>query len=100
MGKTILITGASSGIGKATSLHFAQQGWNVIATMRSPEKETELINDPNIFVTKLEVTDIESIQTAIRQGIEKYGYIDTLVNNAGYGQIGLFEAVSYEKIRT
>ena len=42
-GKTILITGASSGIGKATAIHFYKHGWNVIATMRSPEKDTEFI---------------------------------------------------------
>jgi NAD(P)-dependent dehydrogenase (short-subunit alcohol dehydrogenase family) len=53
MTKTILITGASSGIGRATSLYFAQQGWNVIATMRTPEKETELTKMANILVTAL-----------------------------------------------
>lgn len=99
MKKTILITGASSGIGKATSLYFAQQGWNVIATMRSPEKETELSKEPNIFVTKLEVTDPKSIETAIQQGIEKFGHIDALLNNAGYGLRGLFETITTEKIR-
>ncbi len=99
MKKTILITGASSGIGKATSLYFAQQGWNVIATMRNPEKETELINQPGIFVTTLEVTDTESIQAAIQQGIEKFGHIDALLNNAGFGQQGIFEAVLPEKIK-
>lgn len=98
MGKTVFITGTSSGIGKSTALRFAQQGWKVVATMRSPEKETELTNEPNIFVTKLEVTDVESIQTAVQGGIEKFGQIDVLVNNAGYGQVGLFEAVSPEKI--
>ena len=99
MNKTMLITGASSGIGKATSLYFAQQGWNVIATMRNPEKEKDLINEPNILVTRLEVTEPASIQTAIQQGIEKFGRIDVLINNAGYGQQGLFEAVSAEKIQ-
>ncbi|MGA0557233.1 SDR family oxidoreductase [Larkinella sp. VNQ87] len=99
MKKTVLITGASSGIGKATSLYFAQQGWNVIATMRSPENETELINDSHMLVTRLEVTDPDSIQIAIQQGIDKFGQIDALVNNAGYGQQGLFEAISPEKIR-
>ncbi len=99
MQKTILITGTSTGIGKATALYFAEQGWNVIATMRSPEKETELIDKPNVLVTKLEVTDPETIQTAIQQGIEKFGQIDVLVNNAGYGQQGLFEATTPEKIK-
>jgi NAD(P)-dependent dehydrogenase (short-subunit alcohol dehydrogenase family) len=95
----MLITGASSGIGKATSLYFAQQGWHVIATMRNPEKEKDLIKEPNIFVTRLEVTEPASIETAIQQGIQKFGKIDVLINNAGYGQQGLFEAVSPEKIQ-
>jgi NAD(P)-dependent dehydrogenase (short-subunit alcohol dehydrogenase family) len=99
MKKTILITGASSGIGKATSLHFAKKGWNVIATMRKPEEETELIKFSNIFVTKLEVTDKDSIETAIKQSIERFGHIDALLNNAGYGQQGIFEAVMPEKVK-
>jgi NAD(P)-dependent dehydrogenase (short-subunit alcohol dehydrogenase family) len=99
MKKVIFITGASSGLGKATSLFFAQQGWNVIATMRNPERETELKNFPNVFVTHLDVSDTESIKTAISEGIKKFGHIDALVNNAGYGQQGLFEAISAEKIR-
>ena len=53
MKKTVLITGASSGIGKATSLLFARKGWNVIAPMRNPEKEAELTQEPDIFVTAL-----------------------------------------------
>lgn len=99
MKKVIFITGASSGLGKATSLFFAQQGWNVIATMRNPEKEKELNSYENIWVTRLDVSDTESIQTAISEGIKKFGHIDALVNNAGYGQQGLFEAISPEKIR-
>ncbi|GAB3503124.1 SDR family oxidoreductase [Emticicia fontis] len=99
MKKTVLITGASSGIGKATSLHFARQGWNVIATMRSPEKETELVNEPNILVTQLEVNDLASIDAAIQKGITQFVQIDALINNAGYGQQGLFEATSPEKIQ-
>ncbi len=99
MKNIVLITGTSSGIGKATALYFAKQGWNVIATMRNPENETELTNEPNIFVTKLDVSDVQSILTAIQQGIEKFGKIDILVNNAGYGQIGLFEATTPEKIQ-
>lgn len=99
MQQTILITGASSGIGKATSLYFAQKGWNVIATMRNPERETELIRHPNILVTALEVTQPESIITAIEKGIERFGQIDALLNNAGYGQQGLFEATTAEQIQ-
>jgi short-subunit dehydrogenase len=99
MGKTILITGASSGIGKAVAIHFQEKGWNVIATMRSPEKETELVKLSNVFVTKLDVQDTNSITNAISAGIKKFGNIDLLVNNAGYGQYGVFEATSQEKIQ-
>lgn len=99
MNKTIFITGASSGIGKASAKLFSAKGWNVIATMRSPEKETELTSDPNIFVTRLEVREPETIQNAINKGIEKFGKIDALLNNAGYGTSGIFETMTENTIR-
>lgn len=94
MSKTVLITGASSGIGKASAQYFAAQGWNVIATMRTPEKETELSGNSHILVTTLDVQQPETIQTAVQQGIDRFGQIDLVVNNAGYGQYGVFEALT------
>ena len=85
MSKTILITGASSGIGKATAIHFQKEGWNVITTMRTPEKETELNNLENVQLEKLDVLDLTSIEQAIKNGISRFGKIDALLNNAGYG---------------
>ena len=98
MSKTIVITGASSGIGKATAIHFQKQGWNVIATMRTPEKETELNTLDNVRLEKLDVLDLESIHTAIQNGIKTYGKIDALVNNAGYGAYGPLETFPRENI--
>lgn len=98
MSKTILITGASSGIGKATAIHFQQQGWNVIATMRSPEKDTELNTLENVHLEKLDVLDLASIQKAIKNGIQKFGQIDALLNNAGYGAYGPLETFPRENI--
>jgi NAD(P)-dependent dehydrogenase (short-subunit alcohol dehydrogenase family) len=92
MSKTILITGASSGIGKATASHFQQQGWNVIATMRTPEKESELNKLENVQLERLDVLDLESIDQAIKNGISKFGKIDAIVNNAGYGAYGPLES--------
>jgi short-subunit dehydrogenase len=98
MKKVILITGASSGIGKATAQYFAAKDWNVIATMRNPEKETELNFLPNVLVTKLDVQDQDSIEAAIKGGIAQFGHIDALINNAGYGQMGIFEATTKEQM--
>lgn len=71
--KTVFITGASSGIGKATAIFFQQKGWNVTATMRHPEKEIELTNMENIKCVCMDVTDINSIQRAIEKAISTCG---------------------------
>ena len=98
MKKTILITGASSGIGKETAKYFHKKGWNVVATMRNPEKETELKNLNNVLVTQLDVLDINSIEIAIQQGIQKFGKINVLLNNAGYGAYGPLESFPRERV--
>jgi NADP-dependent 3-hydroxy acid dehydrogenase YdfG len=98
MKKTIMITGASSGIGKATAIYFQQQGWNVIATMRSPEKETELNKLENVLLEKLDVLELSSIDQAIKNGVAKFNKIDALVNNAGYGAYGPLESFPRENI--
>ena len=98
MNKTILITGASSGIGKATAKHFQAKGWNVVATMRTPEKEEELNKLDNVLVTQLDVLDLKSINNAVDQGIDAFGKIDVLLNNAGYGAYGPLEAFPRENI--
>jgi NAD(P)-dependent dehydrogenase (short-subunit alcohol dehydrogenase family) len=98
MSQTIFITGASSGIGKATATHFQQQGWNVVATMRSPENETELSQLENVHLEKLDVLDLASIHQALQKGIQTFGRIDVLVNNAGYGAYGPLETFPRERI--
>lgn len=98
MSKTILITGCSSGIGRQTAILFQRKGWNVVATMRDPAKESELNQLGNVQVTQLDVTDRASIESAVELAIESFGSIDVLVNNAGYGTYGVLEAVPHESI--
>ncbi|MEM7443729.1 MAG: SDR family oxidoreductase [Pseudomonadota bacterium] len=99
MTQTVLITGCSSGFGRLIAQTFATNGWNVIATMRSPEKETELKDGEQMLVLKLDVTDSASIDAAFAEGRETFGAIDAVVNNAGYGGYGLFEQASDADIR-
>ena len=99
MNPTILITGASSGIGKACARRFQSEGWNVIATMRSPQLETELTALDRVLVTRLDVLDIDSIEAAVTEGVRRFGRIDVLLNNAGYGAYGPLEATPLDKVR-
>ena len=98
MNKVILITGASSGIGLETAKLFQTKNWKVAATMRSPEKAEELQKIADLETLRLDVTDVDSIKSAFSETLEKFGRIDAVVNNAGYGLIGAFEAASAEQI--
>lgn len=98
MDKVILITGASTGIGLHTAKLFQSRNWKVAATMRSPEKAEELQRIADIECIRLDVTDVDSIKSAIATTLEKFGRIDAVVNNAGYGLAGPFEATSPEQI--
>jgi NAD(P)-dependent dehydrogenase (short-subunit alcohol dehydrogenase family) len=98
MTRTILITGCSTGFGQATARLFAAHGWNVVATMRNPEAGVELAALGNVFVTRLDVQDQASIDAAVAQSIARFGRIDVLVNNAGFGLFGIFEATARDKV--
>ncbi|MDX5347147.1 MAG: SDR family oxidoreductase [Hymenobacteraceae bacterium] len=99
MAKTVLITGASSGIGRAAAVYFADKGWKVVATMRRPEQEDTLQQHNNITLLRLDVLDEASITAAVTSAIQTFGKIDVLINNAGYGAVGAFEAASQEQIK-
>jgi NADP-dependent 3-hydroxy acid dehydrogenase YdfG len=99
MHQTVLITGASTGIGKETAKYFLENGWNVVATMRNPENEKDLKASKNLLIVKLDVTDKASIISAIEAGINQFKKIDVIVNNAGYGLMGAFEGMNSEQIK-
>ena len=98
MTKTIFITGASTGLGKATAKLFLAKGWTVIATMRHPEKETELTQLANITLLPLDVTDPAQIKDTVQRAIAT-GNIDVVFNNAGYGLGGPLEAITDEQLQ-
>ncbi|MBI4835942.1 MAG: SDR family oxidoreductase [Candidatus Abawacabacteria bacterium] len=93
-----LITGSSSGIGKVTAKLFQAKGWQVIATMRSPEKEEELKQVSNVEIKKLDVTNSTQIEQTVAEIVDKYQRVDVLINNAGYGLIGPFESATNSEI--
>ncbi|MET0461972.1 MAG: SDR family oxidoreductase, partial [Chitinophagaceae bacterium] len=97
MKKTIFITGASAGLGKATAKLFHSNGWNVIATMRNIDQETELNQLENVTLLPLDVTNIAQIGSTIKEAIALHE-IDVVFNNAGYGLMGALEAISDDRI--
>ncbi|GIO12148.1 short-chain dehydrogenase/reductase [Cohnella xylanilytica] len=99
MAKTVLITGCSTGLGNTTARKFAGEGWNVVATMRKPDPRLAEENPERISVTELDVTEPATIEAAIAAGIERFGRIDAVVNNAGVSILSIFEATPMEAIR-
>jgi NAD(P)-dependent dehydrogenase (short-subunit alcohol dehydrogenase family) len=98
MAKTILITGASTGIGRATAQFFHGKGWNVAATMRTPSAAQGFDETKRLKLYQLDVLDEASIKAAITAAIKDFGSIDVLFNNAGYGTQGPMEAASRAQI--
>lgn len=96
--RTIFIVGSSSGIGKATAKLFAEKGWMVIATMRMPEKETELTFYPNVHLFPLDVTNPEQIESTVSSVLKEYD-VDVLFNNAGYDMKTRFEDMTEEAMQ-
>lgn len=99
MSRTAFITGASTGIGRATAQLFQAEGWNVVATMRSPADGADLSALDRVLVTRLDVTDSASIGAAVNEALETFGTIDVLVNNAGFGAYGALEATDMDVVR-
>lgn len=99
MNQTVLITGTSSGYGKATAELFLDRGWNVVATMRQPKPDIFGSQSDRLKVLTLDVTEPASISKAIVEAISAFGGIDVLVNNAGIGVVGAFEAIPMATVR-
>jgi NAD(P)-dependent dehydrogenase (short-subunit alcohol dehydrogenase family) len=95
--KSIFITGSSSGLGRASAKLFASRGWTVIATMRNPERETELAKLPDVVLIALDITDRQQIENAAARAVAM-GAVDVVFNNAGYGMSGPLEGLTDEQM--
>lgn len=93
MNKVILLTGASSGIGKVTADYLADQGYTVYGTSRNPDSVD------NYSMIKLDVTNEDSVQTCVEQVIEAEGRLDVLINNAGFGMAGSIADASIDDVK-
>lgn len=96
--RAVLITGCSTGIGRATAARLARRGWTVYATARRPETIKDLA-DAGARVLALDVTDDQSIRDAVDTVVDEVGAVSVLVNNAGYGLEGPFEETPMDEVR-
>ena len=102
--QTVLITGASSGIGEVTAIYLAEKGYKVIGTSRAEERLGGLraaMSNGNLPITPLEldINSDEDVDSVLTQLLEEIGTVDVLVNNAGYGLWGPVELLSMEELR-
>lgn len=103
-GKTVLVTGTSSGIGLATAVALAEAGWRTVATMRDLDRAAALQDavaaaGVSLDIRELDVTDSGSIERAVVGIIASHGRLDAVVNNAGAASVGTIEQVSVEEYR-
>lgn len=99
MERTVLVTGSSSGIGRATVEAFLDEEWTVYATARDTDDITDLGELENCRIDSLDVTDEDDIQRVVERVTDEMDRVDCLVNNAGYGQLGPVEDVSVDAAR-
>ncbi|MFB6161324.1 MAG: SDR family oxidoreductase [Haloferacaceae archaeon] len=99
MDRTVLITGSSSGIGRATAEAFLDEEWRVYATARNPADVQTLGDREGCTVATLDVTDDDDVVRVVERVVDETGRIDCLVNNAGFGQFGPVEDVPVETVR-
>ena len=101
---TVLVTGASSGIGRVTCLHLAEKGYTVVGTSRSLERLAGLFDDAEsrglrVWGVEMDVNLDESVQSVMPGLIEQFGGFDALVNNAGFGVWGPIESLSMDELK-
>jgi NAD(P)-dependent dehydrogenase (short-subunit alcohol dehydrogenase family) len=99
--KVWLITGSSTGLGRALAQAVLERGYHLVATARNPEQLKDLSDryPDRVTAIALDVTNPQSIQRAVEAALNAYNRIDVLVNNAGYGLVGAIEEVSDEDIK-
>lgn len=98
--KVWFVTGGNKGLGAAIVTEALAKGYNVVASARKPEEaEKTLGTHPNLLIVKMDVTNTLQIESAVAEAIQRFGRIDVLVNNAGYGLLGYFEEMTEESIR-
>jgi hypothetical protein len=102
-GKVVLITGASSGIGKETAKIFARVGCKVVLASRNLENLNKVADEikvfnPDVLVFQTDVSDFKSLDVLVEQTLKGFGKIDILINNAGFGIYGWFHQTPFEEI--
>ena len=100
MNRVWMITGAGRGLGHAFAEEAVKNGDKVIATIRKINDTDPLMKNENVLPVIMDVTKKEEVAAAVDAGIKKFGRIDVLINNAGFGMSGAFEEVSDEELRT
>ncbi len=95
------ITGCSTGFGKELATLVLQRGWRAVVTARKPEQLQEIVagHEANALVLPLDVTDKQQVTDAVQQAEARFGQIDVLVNNAGYGYLAAIEEGEDEAVR-